>query len=149
MSTTKDKTMEFLEDLLMPDIEEMTPQEVEAVLEDAGIDAKEFDRRIAGLAREIATRERRERGSAPRYLRDVITQLDPAGPLPDGLAAARQKAGEWIAGIAEGVRKTTPEATILASYRNRKEEMSTEDESLLEREKSWLLERIKPDDETE
>lgn len=143
----KDETVEFLEDLLLMDTSELNEEEAEATLRDTGIDVVEFDRNLANMVRDIATRERQEGRSVPGYLKKMIRQLDPEGPLPSGLEEAKRKAGQWVAGLAD--KLTPPEApTVLASYRKGDDALTDSDQDLLERERKVLLERTKHDDQT-
>jgi hypothetical protein len=148
MSTRKkDETIGFLENLLLPDVSEMTREEVDRALREEGIDVEEYQKRIASGVREIAKRERREGRSAPAYLRDVIEQLDPFSGLPVGIRSATQKAKSWIDQIS-GRLSPPADPILLASYRKSDKELTEGDRDLLDKEKEALLERMKNDDQT-
>ena len=144
----KDETVEFLEDLLIPDTSKMSSQEIDEALKNTGIDVVTFNRRVANRAREIATRERREGRSAPPYLRDIVRQLDPEGPLPSHLEDAKQKAKALVNRIT-GAFTPPPTPTVVASYRKGDKELTESDREILEHERKALVDSLKNDEKAE
>lgn len=136
-----------LEELLEPDVEDMTKEELAARLSGSGTDVRRLHRRLANRAREIELQYRKQLGSAPPFLREAISQLDPE-KLPGKTSAALDKATSWIDGLSR-ITSLPSQPVVLESYRKGDQELSERDRELLDEERKELLRRAGEPDETE
>ena len=146
--TKPQEALSFLVELLEPDVENMSKEDLADRLSVSGVDVKGFHKRVAGRARELEVKYRKQSGSAPRYLRDAIEQLDPESRLPRKTSAAIEKASSWIDELSR--RFPVPsQPVVLESYRKGDVDLSVSDRELLDKERERLLKKLDESDETE
>lgn len=98
MMTKKDeKKDENVLDALLPDIEAMSPEEADALIDETGVDMFALRARIQEAAKGIARQLRKGGTAAPRYLTRAIEALDNSEKLPTTTdEAALSKANDVI-----------------------------------------------------
>lgn len=128
-------------DALFPDINELSSEEVEAMLLDGGCDLEEQRRRLHEAAREIARRQRAKGSAARPYLKRVIEQTGDASVLPSKPADALRKAQRALASFFSPPPLGTRPEVVRAFRESHSGEFSERDRRTIESLEEELVKR--------
>ena len=139
--------LDAIVDSLFPDLEEMTSEEVEALLSEGGCDLERQRQKLNELARGMARARRAEGKLSPPYMQRIIEQTGDASVLPRKPKDALRKAQQQLSSLFSR-KKGLSRLEIVHAYRKEKGGKITEnDRALIESLEDDLRKRAEDGDE--
>ena len=133
----------LLEDLLGP-VEGWSDREVDQFLADAGVDAEAASRSLYDRVNDIAGTYRAKNQDVPQPIVEFLRQMRPADLPTSDPEVAKSAARKWIANL----RRPKPEvaaAQVAYAFRNKKEQLASKDQAILESLEAKLKSRKRSD----
>ncbi|MEX1245269.1 MAG: hypothetical protein WEB59_07135 [Thermoanaerobaculia bacterium] len=131
---------------LLPDIEEMSREDIDSLLEESGCDLTEIRRTLHATAAEIAANYRRNGKAAPVALVAFAEAMDDSPLLPRDPKAAEAKAAGWIRQLGRALPLPAGQAQVLEAYRKGEADLSDRDRRILDAAAAELRKRLTDDE---
>ncbi len=138
--------LEELMGALLPDIEEMPREEVDALLAESGCDLRAIRESLHTTATELAASYRRNGQAAPKALVAFAEAMDDRPILPRDPKAAEAKAAGWIRQLGQAFRVPAGQARVLEAYRKGEADLSDRDRKTLDGAAAKLRKKLTDDE---
>lgn len=138
--------LEELMDALLPNIEEMSQEDVDSLLAESGCDLQTIRKTLHATATEIAANYRRLGQAAPKALVVFAEAMDDRPILPSDPKAAEAKAAGWIRQLGQALRLPAGQPRILEAYRKGETDLSDRDRQTLDAATATLRKKLADDE---
>lgn len=139
------RRLEELLDAILPNVEELSSEEVDAVLADDGDLLRETRAALRDSALELAAAHRSRGHAAPKALTRFAEAMDDRPNLSADPAAAESKAMSLMRSLAAKITSPLGQLQLLEAYRKGDEEFSQRDRELLDAATARLKKKLERD----
>jgi len=143
------KDAQLLEELMgaiLPDVEEMSREEVDSLLAESGCDLRAIRKSLHTAASELAASCRRNGQAAPKTLVAFAEAMDDSPILPRDPKAAEVKAVGWIRQLGQVFHVPAGQARVLEAYRKGEADLSDRDRVTLDGAAAKLRKKLTDDE---
>jgi hypothetical protein len=131
---------------LLPDVEQMSREEVDSLFTESGCDLQAIRKSLNVTATEIAASYRRKGQPAPKALVAFAEAMDDRPILPREPKAAEAKAAVWIRQLGQVFQVPAGQGRVLEAYRKGEADLSDRDRKTLDGAAEKLRKRLIDDE---